>query len=161
MKRLDTLIRSLEYLPEDYVVLIVGDGAARPELEALAKTLGLEDRVIFAGRQPSAGIWLWYAALDVFALPRRDTKVTRTVTPIKPLSAMALDVPVAASDLPALREVTGERATYVPAGDAQALASAIEKTKDARQNGPEWTRQRTWRANGERYQAMYERLGTS
>lgn len=158
---LDTLIRSLEYLPEDYVVLIVGDGAARPELEALAKTLGLDERVIFAGRQPSAGIWRWYAALDVFALPRRDTKVTRTVTPIKPLSAMALDVPVVASDLPALREVTGERATYVPAGDAQAIASAIEKTKNARQKGPEWTRQRGWRGNSERYQAMYDRLGTS
>ena len=104
---LDTLIESLQHLPIKAKVLIVGEGTARPELEALASSLGMRDRVIFTGRKPQDEIWKWYAALDLFAVPRKDTQVCRTVTPIKPLMAQSLGVPVVASDLPALREVTG------------------------------------------------------
>lgn len=155
---LDTLIRSLEYLPEDYVVLIVGDGAARPELEALAKTLGLDERVIFAGRQPSAGIWRWYAALDVFALPRKDTRLTRTVTPIKPLIAMALEIPVIASDLPALREVTGSLAGYFPPSSSRYLAAAATRIIGSRQSGRQWASGRTWDKCGRSYRVLLEEM---
>jgi glycosyltransferase involved in cell wall biosynthesis len=41
------------------------------------------------------------------------------------LEAMAAGVPVLASDTPALREVGGDAATYLPAGDAGAWAEAI------------------------------------
>lgn len=156
---LDVLIRALEHLPENVSALIVGDGTARPGLESLARELGLEDRVIFTGRQPSEDIWRWYATLDVFAVPRKDTLVCRTVTPIKPLTALALDVPVVASDLPALREVTGGRAEYVLAEDSEALAGGITRAlSKGSQGGPVWARQRTWEANSSRYRLMYAGL---
>ena len=66
---LDDLIRATALLP-GATCLIVGDGAARPELEKLTQELNLTDRVIFAGRQPRNAVWKWYAALDVFVLPR-------------------------------------------------------------------------------------------
>lgn len=153
---LDTLIAAMKHLPEDYTVLIVGDGAARPGLEKLAVDLGVTERVVFAGRQPSEDIWRWYAALDIFVVPRKDTKVTRTVTPIKPLTAMALDIPVVASDLPALREVTGERAVYVVPEGPEALARVVEGEAGVEQRGAQWASQRTWRANGQRYLAIYD-----
>lgn len=155
---LDTLIVALEHLPREYKALIVGDGTARPELEDLARRLGLTDRVFFAGRQPSEGIWRWYAALDVFVVPRKDTKVTRTVTPIKPLTGMALNVPVVASDLPALREVTGERAIYVVPEKPGALARGIQSAIGVEQGGPAWVSSRTWTENGARYSKLYDGL---
>jgi glycosyltransferase involved in cell wall biosynthesis len=47
------------------------------------------------------------------------------------LEAMAAGVPVLASDTPALREVGGEAATYLPAGEAGAWAEAISAAADA------------------------------
>ncbi|WP_373370064.1 glycosyltransferase [Corynebacterium cystitidis] len=129
---LDDLIRALEFLP-DVTCLIVGDGTARPGLEMLADDLSLTNRVIFAGRQPSETIWKWYAALDVFVMPRKDTEVTRVVTPIKGLIAQGLGKNIVASDLPALREVTGNLATYSPAVNAGALTDALRKALTAPQ----------------------------
>lgn len=121
----DTLIRSLHRLPRDVAVLLVGDGTYLPALKRLAATERLADRVVFAGRQPTTQIAPWYCALDVFVSPRVDTPVTRTVTPMKTLQAHAFGIPVVASDLPALREVTRQKAFYFTPGDPAALAQAI------------------------------------
>ena len=154
---LDVLIESMLELPDNYVALIVGDGTARPGLEQLAESLGVADRVLFVGRQPSADIAKWYAVLDVFVVPRHDTLVCRTVTPMKALSAQALGVPVVASDLPALREVTGGVETYVPPGDAVALAAAILGVKGT-DAGKEWAATRTWSMAAASFQRIYESL---
>lgn len=153
----DILIHALKELPENYMVLLVGEGTARPELERLAQAEGLSDRVIFAGRKPQEGIWKWYAALDVFVVPRHDTPVCRTVTPIKALTAQALGIPVVASDLPALREVTGEVADYVPAGDSNLLARTILGVQDGAR-GRTWASSRTWNSAGSAYRALYQYL---
>lgn len=158
---LDTLIRSLAHLPAEVRVLIVGEGTARPELQELAVALGVEERVLFVGRQPQQDIWKWYAALDVFAVPRKNIPVCRTVTPIKALMAQSLGIPVVASDLPALREVTGSFAEYVPAESPEELAAGIVRQLDAGDSAEEldpWIRTRTWRENGVRYRRIYEGL---
>lgn len=135
---LDDLIRATALLP-DVTCLIVGDGTARPELEKLTRDLRLSDRVIFAGHQPRESIWKWYAALDVFVLPRKDTPVTRVVTPIKALIAQALGKPVVASDLPALVEITGGDEVYVSPEHPEQLGSALRDilaTAKTRTNPP-------------------------
>lgn len=154
---LNTLIDSLRFLPEDWTVLVVGDGVELPALRRQARESGVADRCLFVGRKCNSEIWKWYAALDVFVVPRVDTLVTRTVTPIKPLTAMALGVPVVASDLPALREVTGEVGTYVPAGAVRQFANAIELSYRQPQSAGvlEWLRGRTWSANARRYAELY------
>lgn len=159
---LDDLISAVALLPEVHC-LIVGDGEARPELEALSQNLQLTDRVHFVGKMPSDTIWKWYAALDVFAIPRKDHEVCRTVTPIKTLLAQANGVPVVASDLPALREVTGGNAMYTPSENPQELARTITKLLTAddklldslREQAANWVSTRTWRANSQRLEALY------
>jgi hypothetical protein len=47
---------------------------------------------------------------------------------LPPLEAFAAGVPVVASDLPVVREVTGELAALAPVGDAAALAAAVRAT---------------------------------
>lgn len=121
----DDLILALHHLPQDVAVLLVGDGTHLPALKDLAEREKISGRVIFAGRQPAASIAAYYSALDVFVAPRRDSSVTRTVTPMKTLQAHAFGIPIVASDLPALREVTRGEARYVPPGEPKALASAI------------------------------------
>lgn len=142
--------------------LIVGAGSHRTALEALARELNIEHLVKFVGKQPFVGIDRWYRALDVFVVPRRDDYVCRTVTPIKALMAQALGVPVIASDLEALREVTGGFARFVPPEDAVALASAIDTMMEDIAHGrapvaeAAWLRTRTWDAVGKEYRRMFE-----
>lgn len=47
-------------------LVVVGDGDARASLEALARSLGLEDRIIFTGSVPHSEVYSYMAAADVF-----------------------------------------------------------------------------------------------
>ena len=107
--------------------LIVGDGASGPRLQALAAELGIAGRVIFTGRVPREQAHLHHQALDVFVVPRKDFNVTRAVTPLKPVEAMACARPVIASALPALAELVQDGITgrLVPASNPERLADVI------------------------------------
>lgn len=54
LKRTDRLVRAAAHLASSRRVIIVGDGPLRAELETLATTLGVTDRVSFAGRVDDA-----------------------------------------------------------------------------------------------------------
>lgn len=71
-------------------LLMVGDGPERGLLEQQAKTMGLEDSVIFAGFQTDPENW--YPVFDVFALPSLTEG-----TPLALLESMAAGLPVVAS----------------------------------------------------------------
>lgn len=115
---------------DDVGAIIVGDGVSLPGLRELARQLGVSDHVILPGRVPVEESHLWYQALDAFAVPRKDTPVCRSVTPIKPLEAMTLGTPVMVSDLPALREIAGERAgMIVTPENVDAWAAALAATQ--------------------------------
>lgn len=158
---LDVLLRAVAFVPL-VRVLIVGDGNARTDLEILTKELGLSDRVLFVGRQPNESIWKWYGVLDAFVVPRKNTPVCRNVTPIKALQAQALGVPVIASDLPALREITGQHAQYFQPENPEELADCLRGLGgyDAEQieAGKAWAGKHTWRHNAGRYSDMYYAL---
>ncbi|WP_083299216.1 glycosyltransferase [Corynebacterium sp. HMSC055A01] len=157
---LDTLLRASAHLPK-VTVLIVGDGSERPALETLADELNIANRVIFAGRQSNDSIWKWYGALDAFVVPRRNTEVCRTVTPIKPLMAQALGIEVICSDLPALREITGNFGTYVAPECPEELAIALsEVERDMPRNSEaiRWAAEHTWLANALRVRELYDEL---
>ncbi|NYJ36189.1 glycosyltransferase involved in cell wall biosynthesis [Nocardiopsis aegyptia] len=150
-------------------VLLVGDGPARPDLLDLAERRGLGGGCLLPGRVDPDEALRAQAALDVMVVPRIDARVTRLVTPLKPVEAMALGVPVIASDLPALRELVddGRAGTLIPPGDPAALADAIMSLdKDAelreacvRAGREEVESRRTWGHNAEVYRALYARLG--
>lgn len=63
---LDVLVEMLPQRPES-VLLLVGDGAARQELQRKAETLGIANRVIFYGLSDRVEELLW--AMDAFAFP--------------------------------------------------------------------------------------------
>ena len=156
---IDDLLRAAVH--SDFNVLIVGDGVELPRLKLLASELGIEERVKFVGRQPADSAWKWYACLDVFVLPRKDEEVCRTVTPIKALVAQAMGIPVVASDLPAIREITGGFAEYILPSDPLGLARAIESQLETpMETGAAiaWAQQHTWESNAKRYAEMYRQI---
>ena len=100
-------------------LVIVGDGAERPRLEALARELGIAADVRFAGhmQHPERE----YAGFDVFALSSDSEQM-----PLSVLEAMAARLPVAATDVGDVRLMLApQNRGLVVARDAAALAGAL------------------------------------
>jgi glycosyltransferase involved in cell wall biosynthesis len=102
------------------VLLVVGDGPLRAELEMRAQQSGLRDRMIMAGwRNDLENV---YAAADVVALSSRNEG-----TPVALIEAMASARAVAATAVGGVPDlVVAERGILVPRDDASALAAALE-----------------------------------
>ena len=100
---------------------IVGDGPLRADLEALADALGIRARVHFFGFQRNVADLL--NAFDVLVSASRDNEGHSNSI----LEAMALGVPVIATDIGGSRELVEHRKTglLISADDDQALATAI------------------------------------
>lgn len=168
---LEDLIRAFALISSEYDdlrCLIVGDGTALPRLRELAGELGVEARVLFPGRVARNKSHMFHQALDVFVVPRKDLAVTRAVTPLKPVEALASARPVVFSDLGALHEVviSGSEGIPVAAGSPHKLADAIRTLLDdpvLRQNmGSEGRtrvmKERTWGAAAATMTELYKEL---
>ena len=72
VKGIDRLIKSVVHLPRDngWILIIVGDGVERQNLEDLVKFYGINDYVAFIGY--SIDVINWYGAFDVCVLPSKD-----------------------------------------------------------------------------------------
>jgi glycosyltransferase involved in cell wall biosynthesis len=120
----ETLLRALVRASERLGGLrlaVIGDGPLRARLEGLAAELGIADRVVFFGNQRRVADFL--AACDLLVSASRDNEGCSNSI----LEAMALSVPVIATDLGGNRELVRDRLTgyLVPVGDHDALAAAI------------------------------------
>lgn len=154
----------------DVRALLVGEGTARPALEARAAALGLGDTAVFTGRVHRSAVVQHRDALDVFVVPRLDREVTRTVSPLKPVEAMASGRPLLVSALPPLLETIGGEleaaGAAVTPGDAHALAARIaqiaaQAKKRARlvDLGRRRSAELTWRRNGAIYRSTFAESG--
>lgn len=84
-------------------VMIVGEGPLRGELEALARTLRVDDVVRFLGSRPHADMPGVYSSAEVVCLPS-----LMEATSIAALEAMACERPVAGSAVGGLLELIDE-----------------------------------------------------
>jgi glycosyltransferase involved in cell wall biosynthesis len=149
--------------------LIVGDGDARERLERVAARQDVAEAVVFTGRVPHTDVAGYYAALDVFVVPRRDERVSRLLQPLKPFEALASGLPLVVSDLPALRLIvdrSGAGRSFTP-DDPESLASVLGELLDdeglraelGRRGSDHVQAHHTWTANAERYRQIYGALG--
>lgn len=101
--------------------LVVGDGALRGRLEALAAKLGTAGRTLFAGFQRD--VYKYLAASDIYVQPSLNEAMGRTV-----LEAQYMKLPVVASAVCGLPDAVRDGVTglLVPPADPQALAGAVE-----------------------------------
>jgi glycosyltransferase involved in cell wall biosynthesis len=54
---------------QNVMLILVGEGDQRNELEELAKKLDIEKNVVFAGRYEHVALYAWYPVADYFILP--------------------------------------------------------------------------------------------
>jgi glycosyltransferase involved in cell wall biosynthesis len=131
-KGMDVLLDALARVPS-VRGLIVGGHGAEPDLQRArdrAHDLGLASRVEFTGLVAPATVAGLLARATILVLPNLPTAIsTRFTSPLKLFEYMAVGRAIIASDLPAIREVVqdGVNGLLVHAGDAAALAAAIER----------------------------------
>jgi glycosyltransferase involved in cell wall biosynthesis len=107
-------------------VIVAGRrGNASADVEALRRSLDLGDQVWFMGHRDDVPNLL--AAADLFVFPSLYEGFGGAL-----IEAMALGLPIVASDVPAIREVVeeGRNALLVSRGDPRALAGAIAALLD-------------------------------
>lgn len=114
-KGLQTVIGALSGLPPEVHYLVIGEGPERPELEALARRLGVDGRVRFVGRVAHADLPRWLALGDVFVQP----SIGEEAFGISVVEAMACGLPVLASQNGGMREIVlpGTTGELLPPGN--------------------------------------------
>lgn len=114
----ETVIRALHLLPDDYHLLLAGDGNRRKIVEEFGAQEQLSQRVHFLGNRNDVANVL--KAADVIVMSSRYEGLS-----LSSLEGLASGRPVVASDVPGLREIVGNAGILFPQGDAQALAKTI------------------------------------
>ena len=142
-KGFDDLVRACALLHEEGVSFrckIVGKGALEAELRSLIDDSGLTDLVELAGPMPRERLLRLYPRASVFAAPCVvGADGNRDGLPTVLIEAMALGVPVVATDVTGIPELvdTGRTGLVVPQRDPPALAHAIrallERPAEARE----------------------------
>ena len=108
--------------------VVVGEGPLRPELETLAQSYGVRDRVRFVGRVSDSERDAWYHRAHVFAMPARTPAAgVGEGFGIAFLEANAHGLPVVAGAVGGALEavVDGETGVLVEPTDHIAVADAI------------------------------------
>lgn len=125
-KQIDVLIRALGQveLPEPPHLTVVGGGACRQSLQALAAELGLADRVHFTGLATDEEVRDAYAAADVFCMPS-----IAELQSIATMEAMSSGKPVIAADAMALPHLVrpDENGWLFRPGDVDELAGMLQR----------------------------------
>jgi glycosyltransferase involved in cell wall biosynthesis len=109
------------------VLVIVGEGRERPNLEAQVARAGLGAHVRFLGWKHHSEHPAYLRHAHIGLLPFMDTQHIRITLANKLFDYMGAGVPIVASDVPSMRRVIEETGTGVlaPAGDGATLAKAL------------------------------------
>lgn len=120
-KNLSVLLKALVGISDRFEIKLVGDGPAELELKRMAASLGLHN-VHFHGRAIGEELRDAYRTSDVLVLPSRSEGMSLVL-----LEAIAMGLPVVATDLSGTREVVvhGENGLLVAPDDAAGLRFAL------------------------------------
>ena len=158
---MDALIRSMAADPAPLSLTLVGDGPARPGLEALAQELRVSVR--FTGVVAHELVPAAVAEFDIALLP----KVVPYASPLKIFDYMAAGRPIVAPDQPNIREILtdGVDALLFDPARPEALWAAVRRLVDdaglrerlGRAGRAELERRDyTWAGNARRIAALYQ-----
>lgn len=168
---LDLLIQTMANLVEQLpnaVLMLVGDGEQRSELQELVNRLDLKEQIIFTGRVPHDKVAEYYSIIDICVYPRKSIRLTELVTPLKPLEAMAMEKVVLGSDVGGIRELVRDGTTGLlfRADNARDLAEKCMRLANenklrerlAKEARKYVHRERNWKKIVSGYRRLYESL---
>ena len=152
-------IEALTELP-NAILLIAGQGRDEAALHALAKGLGLEERVRFLGPVPQAELPIVLNAADVFVLPSSTEGLANAW-----VEALACGTPVVTTPIPGAQELlTDPDCGYLVPRDGAAIAAAVRSILIARPS-PERVQEAvagmSWQANAAALIEHWQRLASA
>jgi len=121
-KNQETLIRAMKELPENVVLALPGQGELWEGCRALARELGLAERVLFPGQV--SNVPHWYRAADAAVSSSRSEGL-----PFNVMEAMYCALPVVATAVKGHVDLIedGVSGYLVPFGDSAAFAARLRK----------------------------------
>ncbi|MGC8773392.1 MAG: glycosyltransferase family 4 protein [Conexivisphaera sp.] len=132
-KNLPTVLRMMDFLPDDYVLVRVGSFAfgGSTALARSAGALAARGRMKVIREAPRGSVPLYYNAADVLVAPSLDEGFDLPV-----IEAINSGIPVVASEIEVHREVMRGMGRYVdPAADPAEWAEAVRATVEDDERG--------------------------
>lgn len=126
-KGVDILLKAVAKLGEGCTLIIVGTGWELRSLKALARDLGISERVQFLGAVPHQVALNLMGDFDCLVLPSRSTARLVEQFGRVLIEAMAQGVPVVGSTSGEIPNVIGDAGLVFPEGDSNALASLMDR----------------------------------
>ncbi len=155
--------------PNDRLI-IIGDGKNQKETEEVKREIirnGITKNVIFVGRVPFENMNECYNSINVFILPRLNTKENNLVSPLKPLEMMAAERTILVSDVEGLSSLVrhGETGYIFKAEDSDDLIDKLIQIrknavagKKIGDNARKWViENRSWETVTLAYKNIYEK----
>lgn len=147
--------------PSGLRLVIVGDGPARADCQALVDAAGLTRQALFPGDCGDTPVWL--RAMDVFVLPSLGEGISNTI-----LEAMATGLPIVATRVGGTPELVQEgiHGSLWSPGDMDALASLLaayaadpaRRHREGLAGRARIERTFSWPRAAAAYQSVYESL---
>ncbi len=126
------LLHAVSGLPGNWRVCLLGTGPQRDALRALARSLGILDRVTFEGQVPSPDVPARLARLHALVLPSRTRHNWMEQFGRALIEGMVSGVPVVGSDSGEIPNVIGDAGRVFPEGDVDALHRHLQAMIDDR-----------------------------
>lgn len=119
IKGVATVVKALSLLPENYRLLLIGDGNSADDLRHLAVELKMEERVLLLGERTAAYRYLPMA--DVYVMASYSEGFCLSLS-----EAALMGRNIVCADIPGMREkYTEEEVTYFEVGNDRDLARAV------------------------------------
>lgn len=119
VKNQETSIQAMKYLPENYKLLLLGEGDKKKELENLTFELKLEDRVKFLGYRADVPSILKMADISILTSQYEGL-------PISCLESMLI-VPFIGSNVPGIKDVVSDAGVLFEYANYKELAQRIKE----------------------------------
>lgn len=166
---LDLLAKASKELESEnlnFSVRIYGDGVFLEPLKQLVRQLDLKN-FYFLGKLKSEKISEAYRTIDVIVNPRLKSKISDTVTPLKPLEAMAYKKLVIASNVGGMRELIDDNINGL-LFDSDNLTSLKKVLKQVIEKGIDneivdngfshVLNNKSWKQNAKKYFNIYKKI---
>lgn len=123
----DICISSLRFLPNEFKLVILGNGRDEAELKRLTNELGLQKRVVFAGFISHKELPQYLKACDIFVRPSRSEGLGNSF-----LEAMAAGIPVIGTDVGGISDflIDGQTGYVCKVDDPTGVANLALKIFD-------------------------------
>jgi PEP-CTERM/exosortase A-associated glycosyltransferase len=147
-------------------VLIIGRGEDQAAIQEAVRECNASQYVHTIDHVPHDQIQRYYSVTDIAVYPRRSIRLTELVTPLKPLEAMALKIPVLGSGVGGIRELIENENTgllFQPEDvsdfcrQAERLILSPALRKSLGDHGREFVlREKNWDTLAQRYSSIYQ-----